>query len=354
MKVDVSAPGKLILIGEYGVLFGAPAVVMAVDRRARVRLDDSGASMWGVDSPGLGWEPARFTLDSDGSLRWHSRSENSDRYVLFERVLKSLLGSGLVQPEAAAPFAASLDTRAFFEPGDGGPIKLGLGSSAALTVALASALVQWAGSGDPVEPGLRWMQRLLQLHRAFQGGKGSGVDLAASLMGGFLEYRLDSQGSVATVAHLDLPEGLHFVVVWTGRAADTSEFLNRLNRRMDGLDDRSEIDRALDRLGQVARVGVLAFRDQHLPSFLEAIDSFGECMAALGQAAGLDVMSPEHVELRRLARLAGVSYKPSGAGGGDIGIGFADDRESLDRFVVAASETGFNVVEIAPDSTGLR
>ena len=30
MTIEASAPGKLILIGEYAVLFGAPAVVMAV------------------------------------------------------------------------------------------------------------------------------------------------------------------------------------------------------------------------------------------------------------------------------------------------------------------------------------
>jgi phosphomevalonate kinase len=33
-----SAPGKLILTGEYAVLFGAPALVMAVDRRATVQI----------------------------------------------------------------------------------------------------------------------------------------------------------------------------------------------------------------------------------------------------------------------------------------------------------------------------
>ena len=37
-RIEVSAPGKLILFGEYAVLFGAPAAVAAVDRRAVVTL----------------------------------------------------------------------------------------------------------------------------------------------------------------------------------------------------------------------------------------------------------------------------------------------------------------------------
>jgi phosphomevalonate kinase len=36
--VRASAPGKLLLAGEYSVLEGGVAVVMAVDRRARARI----------------------------------------------------------------------------------------------------------------------------------------------------------------------------------------------------------------------------------------------------------------------------------------------------------------------------
>nr|MBA3501924.1 hypothetical protein [Deltaproteobacteria bacterium] len=37
--VIATAPGKLILTGEYAVLDGAPAIVTAVDRRAVARRD---------------------------------------------------------------------------------------------------------------------------------------------------------------------------------------------------------------------------------------------------------------------------------------------------------------------------
>ncbi len=39
MKVIADAPGKLVLLGEYAVLEGAPGLVVAVDRRARVVLE---------------------------------------------------------------------------------------------------------------------------------------------------------------------------------------------------------------------------------------------------------------------------------------------------------------------------
>ena len=256
MTIAASAPGKLVLIGEYGVLFGAPAVVMAVNRRATVRLAESEDGFSRVDSPGQEWEPARFTIEPDGGLRWCSTPRVAGRYLLFERIVDSLAEFGLVRPESVAPFTASLDTREFFRRGDGKAVKLGLGSSAALTVALASALLKWAGTGERVELGIEWLQRLLNLHRAYQGGRGSGVDLAASLMGGLVEYRLQDDGSVATAAPLDLPEGLFMAVVWTGRGADTGDFLGRLSLRMDGEGGRGKIDDALDRLGQAASAGV--------------------------------------------------------------------------------------------------
>jgi len=38
MEVTASTPGKLVLLGDYAVLEGAPALVMAVNRHAKVRI----------------------------------------------------------------------------------------------------------------------------------------------------------------------------------------------------------------------------------------------------------------------------------------------------------------------------
>ena len=74
MKIEVSAPGKLVLIGEYGVLFGAPAVVMAVNRRARVELTPAEGARWILTAPELAPRPveldvSRRTVGRDGCLR---------------------------------------------------------------------------------------------------------------------------------------------------------------------------------------------------------------------------------------------------------------------------------------------
>jgi len=50
--VVASAPGKIVLSGEYAVLDGAPAIVMAVNRRARAALADVDGRVSQVRAPG--------------------------------------------------------------------------------------------------------------------------------------------------------------------------------------------------------------------------------------------------------------------------------------------------------------
>ena len=107
-RVSSSAPGKVVLAGEYVVLDGAPAVSMAVNRRAVVTLD--AADELSVRSKGL---------DGSTDLR------------LFDNVRHALRSDKWCG-------AACLDTRAFSDANAG--IKYGIGSSAALAVALAQAL----------------------------------------------------------------------------------------------------------------------------------------------------------------------------------------------------------------------
>ncbi len=60
--IKTTAPGKLILIGEYVVLEGAPALVCAVDRYAEVMLveKEGGPVVHGADIIGVGLQERLF------------------------------------------------------------------------------------------------------------------------------------------------------------------------------------------------------------------------------------------------------------------------------------------------------
>ncbi|MBH1988440.1 MAG: hypothetical protein I8H75_00525 [Myxococcaceae bacterium] len=123
----ISAPGKLVLAGEYGVLEGQPGLAMAVNRRVFL-------------------VPSRIPSPSQ---LWDCVSRHSQD-PLFQ-----------------------LDSRALYE----GKLKLGLGSSAAAAVCMAA----YADSQNVYEVALK-------AHRKFSGGFGSGIDIAASFTGGFIRF----------------------------------------------------------------------------------------------------------------------------------------------------------------------
>ena len=346
-----SAPGKLVLLGEYAVLFGHPAVVLAVNRRARVDLRPADGNEWSVVAPGFQEDPAAFVLDRKRGLLWcEPVTEVACRLVLVEKVVGSLVTSKLVDPEILRPASISIDTTEFFQQVVSGVEKLGLGSSAALTVALTQALRSWAPQGHRSEAVS--LGSLLDLHRSFQGGRGSGIDLAASCTGGVVEYRLTEDGQTPSARSLELPKGLHLVFLWTGRSASTASFLARLDQGMET--DGGAIAAAIAELGRAASVGIANLRADDVTTFLGDVIVFGDAMDRLGHAAGIPILSDEHLELRRLARDIGVSYKPSGAGGGDVGIGLTDDPELATAFAAQAADAGFPPLELEVDPKGVR
>jgi len=130
--VIASAPGKAIICGEYAVLDGAPAIAAAIDRRAVVTIGHSDDSAHVVVAPGFSDVVGRFRA-SDDRVEWF---EGADSYGLVEQVWRA----AAARPRQA--LSLTLDTRAFRDRQSS--IKLGIGSSAALAVALTATPNRWA------------------------------------------------------------------------------------------------------------------------------------------------------------------------------------------------------------------
>ena len=119
-QVSTSAPGKVMIAGEYVVLDGAPAICMAIDRRARVTIKAGDGDRHRISAPGL---------------HEHEIAVNSIREVAASIPLLAAAWDALAPPENAR-LSIRIDTREFRLDG----IKLGIGSSAAATVALVAAM----------------------------------------------------------------------------------------------------------------------------------------------------------------------------------------------------------------------
>lgn len=347
MRIEAHAPAKLVLMGEYAVLDGAPAIVAAVNRLVRVELVPTPAAeadgRWHVTSDLGGGHEAELAFDEDGAPTVADAWARPVATVLA-RAARSVgrrpseLPGGRIAVESAALYV------------DAGETKLGLGSSAAVVTALGAALhealVRWALA----EPAPASVQADLDVHRSVQGGEGSGVDVAASVVGGILRYRLVD--GVPEVEPLALPGGVVFGVVWTGVPASTPAFVQGVRAWQAAEPEAAR--RELDHLASVAQRAVDACRADDAPAFLAAVRAYREGMDALGRGAGLAIVSDAHRAIADLAETEGVASKPSGAGGGDVGLLFASSRAALVQAGRLAERAGYRLLDLDVHPVGVR
>ncbi len=260
------APGKVVLSGAYAVLEGAPALVAAVDR--------------------------------------YAVADAAREATLVTPEVREALAR---RAPAAAPW---FDASALRDETRGK--KLGLGSSAAILVASLAALELAAdpARGD-AELGARVLPDALAAHRAAQRG-GSGVDVAASALGGILRFERPAPDASPRIERITLPEGL-FVQIWSsaGEAA-TSAMLAQVAELARARP--AEHRRLLGALCEASRAAAEA-RDG--ARFIEACRSQLGLLGELGLLAGAPIVTEEVRAFGRATAPHSVVL-PSGAGGGDI------------------------------------
>lgn len=208
--VKASAPGSLMLMGEHAVLRGQPALVCAVTKRMRVRLTPR--------------EDEAVILHS--ALGEHVTTlEELSPNESFRFVLGAIraCGEGMTQ-------GFELDIRSEMSH------QMGLGTSAAVTVATLAALA--GARGEAPEPG-GLLECGVRVIRKAQGGVGSGADVAASTYGGCLRFFAEPLDCVK------LPVAPPLTVLYSGSKTPTPEVIAQVAESRAKL---PEIHDALDRL----------------------------------------------------------------------------------------------------------
>ena len=345
-----SAPGKAVLFGEYAVLGGAPALVMAVDRHARVRISPRKAPAWCVNAAQLGLPDLEFQVDRAGRVSWSSDQADTPSFARCRALIEWEVARHPDQFPALAGHEILIDTADLYE-NDGARVrKLGLGSSAAMAIARVGALE--ACANGTVRAGLpdELASTLLARYRAGQGGQGSGIDLAAALHGGVQAYQLTDQGG--SIAPVVLPEMLSLRFFWTGKPAVTGNFLKQFRRWEQARPEQAEA--ALADLGRLSITGLQAIGRGDVNGVMTCINSYGDSMGKIGAMMGMDVMTPALDAIVSAARAHGLAAKPCGAGGGDLAVVAGHDSDALARVEQALHEQGYRRLALAVAPEGLR
>jgi len=334
---EASAPGKLVLVGEYAVLDGAPAIVSAVDVRARAKV----MAIPGKESIFFDAADGRafyFIVDADSGLRWvGERPETSG--AILEAIISSCIEHSVLFDDGPS-FRVSMNSDDFFAHIGGRWTKLGVGSSAAVLVALVGALVTELNLAMSSDALLAVCQAA---HHRFQGGRGSGADVAIAVYGGVAVVRRDeaSQGIDATAC--GWPDGLSVLPIWSGVSASTPELLLRFEQFRG--DNPAGYRRHLRQLKALSEQACVAWTEQSVVDILNMLAGYDEALRALDGDARIGIDTEPHARIRQLVERHGAVYKISGAGGGDFGLAMADSGEMLNAVRKDCLGHGFDVLD---------
>jgi phosphomevalonate kinase len=348
MEVTASAPGKVFLAGEYGVLLGGPALIAAVDLRLACRARvHPGRGRVGVRNG-----PHAATVDASddaGNLRPEVRFAAIAALAAIRRL-------GRTDLDVAIETASDLDRES---------AKRGLGGSAAVVAATIGALYRALGRGCDASD-LRERAALgVEAHRLAQGG-GSGADVLAATVGGVvLADGLDAgdvpsgiaacRGSTAVdFERLELPQPLVLEVVATGRPAASGPRARRFMALARAADDsRSAILAWCDGMRAAVLALAAGCRSADAAAVAAATDRSGDLLERLGAIAAIPILTAELRAAVRVAREVGAAARPSGAGGGDCAIALVPEGRR-DELRARWSAIGLEPLRTAIAGAGAR
>ncbi len=315
-----SACGKVILLGEHAVVYGVPALCGALTGGAEITAIPGRGALrvpaWSVVTPPAG-ELLAPAVRTPGALPDEvaepvtspaGAAGNQSLLHAYRAILRSVLSAAQRRDDDLV-FAYDFVARFAI------PTGAGLGSSAALSVALVRALDQTLG--------LQLVPRqvdaaALAAEQVFHGHP-SGLDHTIAQHGGFGLFR---RGHGLTPLH-GTPE-LRLCIGHTGRARDTKGRVSRvaeLHREAP-----AEIGACFARIAALVEQAVAALRCADLTALGAAMN---ENQRELGR---LEVSCPEIDEMCRLARAAGaLGVKLTGGGGGGCVVALAGEREDAVR-----------------------
>ncbi|MCX2926325.1 phosphomevalonate kinase [Streptomyces sp. NEAU-W12] len=332
------APGKLLVAGEYAVLQpGQPAVVVAVNRYVTVTACAAEGAEIVIDSDLLDHE-VRLCRSGEGLRTVSLHDPGLVRGVLAHlvSVVETVEGLRTEQGLGLAPLRLTVRSDLHHNG-----IKIGLGSSAAVTVAATQAVADHYGMR--LSPQDHFRLALLASIRVDAGP--SGADLAAAAWRGWVVYRAPDRHALRHSLHLNgvartlrthwpdfavralpPPPGLVLHAGWSGSPASTSALVAGLAAKQwwrgtarDGFLADSE---------RCATAVARALQRGEPQALLDAVRSARHLLARLDTEAALGIFTPSLRLLCEVAESCGGAAKPSGAGGGDCGIALLPDHRS--------------------------
>ncbi|MDR0198188.1 MAG: mevalonate kinase [Methanomassiliicoccaceae archaeon] len=282
--ITASAPGKIIILGEHAVVYGKPAIAMAIDRRIRC------------------------TLSEASETTVNGKAFDGDKHPYLRHMMLS------------SSFPVRIETESNIPPGSG------LGSSAALSTSFVKALCGLEGKNIDdrtlafdsfsVEYAVQGRASPLDTSASTHGG---GIVLNAPDDAGEFLWDISTNGRTWSVRDIAIPK-MTLVVGYTGLHAATGPLVEKVRRYKDKNRFAADI---VDEIGRTTADGLDALRKKDLVRLGGLMTHDHKLLSILGVSCN---------ELNKLVNASlrhSYGAKLTGAGGGGSMMALTDEPDKV-------------------------
>ncbi|HSM71486.1 MAG TPA: mevalonate kinase [Anaerolineales bacterium] len=215
--MKASAPGKIILFGEHAVVYGRPALAAPVTQvHADVEVTDSNSAGIWIDAADIDLHAEVNTLSSD-----HPIASAIHNFLFISRISPF--------PNLNVKITSTI------------PVAAGLGSGAAVTVALTRALASHLGYPMPDEEVNAFAHEIEKLHHGTPSGIDNTVVTYAKPV-----YFVKGQ----PIETFSVGDPFTIVIGDTGISAPTKESVGDVRKLWEG--DKTKWENVFDHIGKIA------------------------------------------------------------------------------------------------------
>jgi len=293
-----SAPSKVILFGEHAVVYGEPAIAVALNLRTTVMVERA----------------------SDYSVNGYPLNDRYHRYI---KNAITLLWDGdplKITTASAVPSAS------------------GMGSSASITVATVAALLGLKGEAYEKNVALNSFEV-----EYFTQGSGSPIDTSTvthgkgilvsnRMMDNFL-WSVEKNKTRWYIHHLEVPP-LKLVVGFSGVKGHTPEMVRKVRRFYEWSTFARDI---IKEIGKITMMAIEPLENEDYVRIGELMDRNNRLLTILG------VSHPLLKKMIEAARKHSYGAKITGAGGGGCMIALTDEQDEVARAIEEVGGKAYKV-----------
>jgi len=328
MRVKRTAPGKVFLSGEYLALEEGSAIILSTKQRSKISIEDHNKPYNLFYSSALD-QSFPFSVSDNFEINWIENDPQG--FGLFISLAISELK---IKPSKAF---ISIDTSEFYSSGK----KIGLGSSASIASAIINALNEYFNlqlSESMI------IQNAVNLHNLSQDNIGSGLDVISSCAdSGVIECNLEMAKKYQW-KNLKWPEDLYIKGIITSDQASTQVMVEKYNHGK--VSNQIFFNKFYTETSHLLNQISTAWDAQDAEEILELMQEYNTFIKQLNEKFNLGIFTDEHKQLLDFAKKTGIFYKPSGAGGGDLGLVIANSKNKMTQFLTKVSDNNYETIDL--------